>query len=93
MSEATSSLFNVKRDYKERLDYKPSLLHPFDRHPLNEKFKRLYIDIGYVYAIRNTLKYIVLKNKIKRILNVWTYIYRIPRKIYRIITEKKVINE
>ena len=93
MSEATSSLFNVERDYKERLDYKPSLLHPFDRHPLNEKFKRLYIDIGYVYAIRNTLKYIVRKNKIKRILNFWTYIYRIPRKIYRIITEKKVVNE
>ena len=91
MSEATPSLTNVERNYSERLVYKPSLVHPFERHPLNEKFKRLYLEMGYVKAIRKTLRGIVWKNKVKIVLNYWTYIYRIPRKIGKMILQKDKI--
>lgn len=42
VSEETNELINVEREYKERLLYKPSLIHPFERHPLNAEFVKLY---------------------------------------------------
>lgn len=89
MSEATPSLTNIERNYSERLVYKPSLVHPFERHPLNEKFRRLYLEMGYVKAIRNTLRRVVWKNSVKTVLNYWTYIYRIPRKVGKMVLHKE----
>lgn len=49
-------LVNIERDYKERLEYKPSLIHPFARHPLTSQFRELYVKVGFPIAIRKTLK-------------------------------------
>ena len=81
-------IVNVERYYEERLEYGPSLRYPFERHKLNNKFRNLYLEYGYVIAVRKTLKRIVVLDRIKQILNIWTYSYRIPRKLYRIIYAK-----
>ena len=47
VSEETNELINVEREYKERLLYKPSLIHPFERHPLNAEFVKLYKKKGF----------------------------------------------
>lgn len=89
-NEFSKELINIERDYEERLDYGPSLRYPFKRHKLNYKFKELYLDYGYVIAIRKTLKRVILLNRVNEILNVYTYLYRVPRKIYRTLKEKYV---
>jgi coenzyme F420-reducing hydrogenase beta subunit len=80
-----SELRNIERDYNERLKYGPSLRFPFKRHKLNNIFKNNYLKYGYIKAIRKTLKTTMIKKQIIRIINTWTYIYRIPRKICRIL--------
>lgn len=89
VSEETDILINVERDYKERLQYKPSLVHPFPRHPLNAEFVSLYKQHGYLFAIHKLLHGILIKDQIKMYLHYWTYSYRIPRKLIRIIFKKK----
>lgn len=69
VSSASKDLLNVERDYKERLVYKPSLVYPYPRHELNEKFNRLYSKIGYTRAIRKVLRYHMIKQKIKYFLS------------------------
>lgn len=86
--ENNDSLINIVRDYKERLEYKPSLVEPFQRHPLSAEFTELYKKEGYVMAIRHTLNVFLFKRQLKFYLNYWTYCYRIPRKIVKIIYEK-----
>ena len=81
-------LKNVERDYNERLEYGPSLRYPFERHELNSVFRSNYLMFGYTQGIRETLKGIVRKNRIKGIINYWTYIYRVPRKICQLIANK-----
>ena len=88
LSEFDSNLINVERKYEERLIYKPSLVEPFKRHPLNEKFKNEYKQHGYVIGIRNTLQSILLKKQFILYLNYWTYIYRIPRKLVNVVFKK-----
>ena len=82
-------IISFERQYKERLMYKPSLVYPYPRHKLNESFKLNYAKYGYVIGIRKTLKFRVLIAYVMKLINIWTYSYRIPRKIYRILTEKK----
>ena len=67
MSKNTPTLMNVVRDYQERLEYKPSLVEPFERHKLNSFFREEYLHRGYVVAIRKTLGDLVRKAKLKRI--------------------------
>ena len=86
-------LMSLERDYRERLAYKPSLVKPFGRHPLNEDFRALYPQYGFVKAIRIVLRNTIRKNRVKRRLSGWTYIYRIPRKLFRIITKRSDITE
>lgn len=81
-------LISIERDYQERLLYKPSLVEPFSRHPLNSDFRILYAQYGFVTAIRKILKKDVRRNRIKRIIRSWTYIYRVPRKLYKIVTRQ-----
>ena len=85
VSEETYELINVEREYKERLLYKPSLIHPFERHPLNVEFVKLCKKKGYLFAIRKVLHRTMRKELLLTYLNYWTYLYRIPRKLYRII--------
>lgn len=88
VSESNDMLINVERNYEERLEYKPSLVEPFHRHPLNVKFIECYKREGYVMAVRHTLNGFLLKRQMKYILNYWTYIYRVPRKLIKIVHGK-----
>lgn len=85
VSKSMDSLVNIERDYQERLQYKPSLVHPFKRHPLNAKFVELYRQHGYLFAIHETLGATLRNNLIKTYLHYWTYSYRIPRKLIKIM--------
>lgn len=67
VSSNISDLKNVERNYKERLEYGPSLKYPFPRHILNIKFNENYLHIGYVKAIRKTLKSYMYKDIIYNI--------------------------
>lgn len=49
---ACQQLILVERDYKERLEYKPSLVEPFKRDPRNQMFRKLYTAEGFSKAIR-----------------------------------------
>ena len=72
---------NVQREYAERLKYKPSLIEPFHKHELNPLFRELVLRIGYLKAIRRTLKTFVWKQKVKNTINYWKYLYKVPKKI------------
>lgn len=80
VSSAMKELRNVERDYTERLEYTPSLLHPYKRHELNIKFRELYPDHGFIYASRKAMhkelktmhkkeRIEYLKSKITRLIN------------------------
>lgn len=78
LSQLTRNLTNVERNYNERLLYKPSLLEPFQRHELNEKFVNAYLKVGYIRAIRQVLRSRVYRNEFKR-----TIMYRAMRFFYK----------
>lgn len=76
VSKESDSLVNIERNYEERLAYKPSLVHPFKRHPLNKQFQNEYKKNGFVRGIRIVLHdYMIQRKKanqqerIKRIKN------------------------
>lgn len=77
------SLRNVKREYEERLVYKPSLLEAFQRHPKYFPFVENYKRYGFAKGIRLTLKDDVRKQEVRNTIDLWRLIYKIPRKIYR----------
>lgn len=83
---------SIKREYKERLAYKPSLVEPFSRHPLNELFRILYPQYGFVNSIRMVLKKDIRRNKIKNLLKKWTIVYRIPRKVIMLLIKSFEFN-
>lgn len=85
VTKETNILINIERDYRERLLYKPSLMYPFERHHLNDEFVKLCKNFGYLYAIRKVLHKTMKREQFHTYLNYWTYLYRIPRKLYRII--------
>ena len=89
VSSEMEVLVNIMRDYQERLQYKPSLVHPFERHSLNKKFVELYKQRGYLYAIHETLRGVLRKELINYYLSYWTYLYRIPRKCIKVLLRKK----
>ena len=89
VSEEAKELINVEREYKERLQYKPSLIHPFERHPLNAEFVKLYKEKGYLFAIHNVLHNTLRTEQIKSYLNYWTFSYRVPRKLIKILFKIK----
>ena len=88
VSKNTSELMNVVRDYKERLEYKPSLVEPFERHKLNSVFKEEYLRSGYVVAIRETLGKLIKKAKFKHTISLPI---RVARKVWWI--GKKIISK
>ena len=56
VKDACQQLILVERDYKERLEYKPSLVEPFKRDPRNQMFRKLYTTEGFSKAIRLVMK-------------------------------------
>lgn len=78
-------LMSIEREYSERLVYKPSLVESFPRHPLNHRFRELYPQYGFVKSIRIVLRKIIFLNRIKRVFNYWTYVYRVPCKIVKLL--------
>lgn len=64
--EMGDKIINVEREYAERLVYKPSLLEPFVCHPLKPQFRKNVLKYGFVKAIRKTLRFTILKYKVKR---------------------------
>ena len=77
-------IVSVERAYEERLEYKPSLMYPFDKHPLTEEFRNQYIQHGFAEAIRMVMHKDMHGKQQKAILN--TFFRRIPRKIFNKIT-------
>ena len=61
-----SVLMNVEREYEERLQYRPSLMEPFAKHPLHDLFRRKLKKKGFVKAIRSVLWIFLWKNAVKR---------------------------
>lgn len=74
VSNMTEMLINIERDYEERLNYKPSLLRPFERHPFNEKFISLCMKKGYIKAIHKILKIYMMKRRIRYILRFFKHV-------------------
>ena len=85
VSKESDSLVNIERNYEERLAYKPSLVHPFKRHPLNKQFQDEYKKRGFVKGIR-----VVLHDYMKqrRKTNQKERIIRIKNKLIRKIWKK-----
>lgn len=85
VSKESDSLVNIERKYEERLAYKPSLVHPFKRHPLNKQFQDEYKKRGFVKGIR-----VVLHDYMKqrRKTNQKDRIIRIKNKLIRKIWKK-----
>ena len=79
LSNEIKSLENILRTYEERLVYKPSLQHPFLRHPLSGKFGEEFIKYGYTLAIRKTLKGYLLKRRFCLLFKF--SFYRVPHKL------------
>lgn len=84
---ATPALVSVKREYGERLRYRPSLLEPFARHPLADAFRARYRSEGTVRALAKTLRHFVARHKLR---NAARRLVAMPRRIavrlYRIVS-------
>ena len=63
-----SSIRNVRREYSERLKYKPSLVEPFKRHELNVPFRALVPKVGYCEASEKTIGRYIRHRKIKKVV-------------------------
>lgn len=83
VSKHTNSLKNVERSYEERLFYKPSLVEPFKRHPLNKTFTEAYPMQGYVSSIRTALKKEMRKRKKKYFLRLILFPWKFLKKIIK----------
>lgn len=89
MLECTPSVMCVRRDYSERLAYAPSLRTPAVRDGLNCRFRTLYLQEGFVRAIRKTLWASVWRYSVSRFISRKTgYLKRAPGKVARIVKEK-----
>lgn len=76
--------YSIERDYAERLRYGPSLRAPFPMHPLTDDFKENY-NGSFPETIRKIARKAIIEEKVIHYLNYWTYAYRIPRKIIRVL--------
>lgn len=87
-----SNWISVERKLEERLMYKPSLIHPFEKHKLAFIFRENYIKYGFVKAIRKTLRSTLVKNKIIRVLTIPCMIINKMRIIYKnFLAQNKIV--
>lgn len=75
VSSENDSLVNISRDYRERLEYGPSLRYAFPRHKLNANFKKNYKVYGFVKGIRKTLRMEQFCRVIGFYLHNWSYVF------------------
>ena len=87
VSATNSTLVNVEREYSERLEYRPSLLEAYKRHPLNSKFKHLYLKYGFHKAIRKTLGAYMCQ---KQMYLYCTIVKRVLKRVYSPIKHGKL---
>lgn len=85
LQESTVASRWIERAYEERLRYAPSLLHPFEKHQKTALFRKLVAEQGFIKAAELCLKGEIRRNYFLHIINYWTYLYRIPRKVVKII--------
>ena len=65
------------RDYAERLKYRPSLLEPAARHPLNKRFKACYVKLGFVRAIKRTMWFFLWRKRLSvKLKRRWVSFYK-----------------
>ena len=83
VSESNDMLINVERNYEERLEYKPSLVEPFHRHPLNVKFKSNYPVYGFVLSVRKVLHKEMSRRKMGRLLCLPLIPLKVVKKIFK----------
>lgn len=83
VSENTNDLKNIERNYKERLDYKPSLVMPFKRHQKNKAFVEAYPLYGYVSSIRMVLKNEMEQRKKNNYLRLILFPWKLLKNIFR----------
>lgn len=55
VKESCKQLVLIERDYRERLEYKPSLVEPFKRDNRNNAFREAYRQLGFPMAIRKVM--------------------------------------
>ena len=67
VKDACQQLVLVERAYKERLEYKPSLVEPFKCDPRNQMFRKLYSAEGFAKAIRSVMGDEIHKDYHKRL--------------------------
>lgn len=83
VSESNDMLINVERNYGERLEYKPSLVEPFHRHPLNVKFKSNYPVYGFALSVRKVLHKEMSRRKMGRLLCLPLIPLKVVKKIFK----------
>ena len=83
VSESNDMLINVERNYEERLEYKPSLVEPFHRHPLNVKFKSNYPVYGFALSVRKVLHKEMSRRKMGRLLCLPLIPLKVVKKIFK----------
>lgn len=55
VKESCKQLVLIERDYRERLEYKPSLVEPFKRDNRNNAFREAYRQLSFPMAIRKVM--------------------------------------
>ena len=83
VSESNDMLINVERNYGERLEYKPSLVEPFHRHPLNVKFKSNYPVYGFALSVRKVLHKEMSRRKMGRLLCLPLIPLKVVKRIFK----------
>lgn len=83
VSESNDMLINVERNYGERLEYKPSLVEPFHRHPLNVKFKSNWAVYGFALSVRKVLHKEMSRRKMGRLLCLPLIPLKVVKRIFK----------
>ena len=86
--EKNSELKIIERDYKERLQYRPSLMEPFQRDKRNPAFREAYKQLGYPLAIRKVMSKGMHIEYTRRLIHRFRP-DRITKKVIKIILGQK----
>lgn len=88
LAEKIPELMSIERQYSERLAYKPSLLEPFQKHPLTDRFKKVYGERGYIYASRSVMTREMRKHRIEKMKRKARKLFLLPISIIKKIMKK-----
>ncbi len=68
----------IKKSIETAVSHSPSLQRPYPKHPLYRKFRSLYKENGYLYAINKCLKW-----RIRLHESPISLLWRVPKKIWK----------